>query len=91
MAVSPEIVERYETILAIVKRAQKMGIAKHDQFTQFMDMEAACNEFDLRLHSMLVATDFNFAHDFVGIQSHIDRSVSKFSEDFIPRFSGMTA
>lgn len=84
-----EVRERYDKILAIVKRAQALNIAEYNQFTQFMDIDAAFNQFELRLDDMLNADDYEFMHDFEGIQNHINRKTGKI-KGFVPRFSGHT-
>ena len=88
---TPEIEARYQLILKIVKRAQAMGIAQFGQFTQFMDIDAAYTHFKIRLEDMLAASDFDFAHDFIGIQNSIDREAERFPEGFVPRFADITA
>lgn len=86
---NPETKVFYDRILAIVKRAQRMGIAAGSQSTQFMDMEIAAKQFDLRLDLMLEADDQNFAHDFCGVQAHMDREKCQVVDCFLPRFSGV--
>ena len=73
----------------IAERAQKMGIAQFDHISQIMDLEVAHNQFHLRLEEFLNADDFNFAHDFCGIQQHIDRKNRVVGDFFIPRFARM--
>ena len=85
---TPEMEERYQLILAIVKRAQEMGITHFGQFTQVMDIDCAFIKFGLRLCDMLKANDFDFAHDFTGIQMNIDRHDGRFADGFVPRFAG---
>ena len=48
---------------------QKMGIAIGDHITQMMDVDHAHKQFTMRLEEWLKADDFNFAHDFCGIQT----------------------
>ena len=72
----------------IAKRAQKMGIAMFDHISQMMDLEVAHSQFSLRLVEFLNADDFNFAHDFCGIQQHIDRKKGVIVDFFVPRFAG---
>ena len=79
--------ERYETIFQIVNRAIAMGIAVGDKITCSMDIDNADKQFDLRLHDFLSADDGNFAHDFCGIQRHIDRSTLTIGDFFVPRFA----
>lgn len=86
---NPEMKVFYDRILAIVKRAQALGIAQGEQYVQFMDIENAAKQFDLRLDLMLEADDQNFAHDFCGIQNHMDREKCQVVDCFSPRFSGV--
>ncbi len=85
---APEIKEMYEQYLAIVKRAQAMGIAQGDQLCQMMDVEAAHKQHNLRLEDWLHADDFNFAHDFCGIQNTMNRKTALTEGYFLPRFAG---
>ena len=41
----------------------------------------------LRLDDLLAADDFNFAHDVLGINQHLDRQTFKFKDCFSPRYS----
>lgn len=44
----------------------------------------------LRLKDLLEADDFNFGHDVVGIQNHLDKKTGKLMHHFVPRFSKPT-
>lgn len=72
----------------IVNRAEKLGLMQTDRITALLDLEKATGHFNLRLADMLNADVFNFAHDFVQIQNDINRATGKFSNRFVPRFSG---
>lgn len=80
--------QEMDLILAIVKRAQEMGITLGDQCTQVMDMHFTHQQFNLRLEEMLAAPEFDFIHDFCGIQRHIDRKTGAMGGLFIPRYAG---
>lgn len=80
--------DQLELMEKIVKRADDLGILMFDRMSLWMDLEVATKEYDLRLEELLNADNFNFAHDIVGIQNHIDRRESKMDEIFIPRFAG---
>jgi hypothetical protein len=41
----------------------------------------------IRLHDLLEADDFNFAHDVFGIDRHISRETGQLLNHFSPRFS----
>lgn len=82
--------ERYEKYVAICERAENMGISKSDRLSSLMDVESADLKFSLRLDEWLKADDFNFAHDFLGIYSNINRKDGFPAKDFglfVPRFS----
>ena len=83
----PAIKEKYDLYLAIVKRAQAMGIAQGDQLCQMMDVEAADRQHHLRLEDWLNADSFNFAHDFTGIQNTMNRHTGVTEGFFLPRFA----
>lgn len=79
--------ERFNLIIKIVERADKMNLMMFDRMSLIMDLEIADNEYNLRLKDLLIADNFNFGHDIVGIQNNIDRNNSKMTEYFIPRFA----
>jgi len=72
----------------IVVRAQRMGIATGDRLSQIMDVDIAHRQFNMRLMDWLNAGDYDFAHDFCGIQRHIDRTTGLVNGRFLPRFAG---
>ena len=74
----------FETIVAIVERAEKMGIARGDRFTKIMDIDNAHKQFNLRLEEMLAACDF----DFTRIQTCMNRDTCRIEGLFVPRFAG---
>lgn len=73
--------------LKIVERAEKLGINFISRLTALMDIEFADKKFNLRLEEFLNADEYNFTHDFVGIQNNIDRTTKEFGF-FVPRFAG---
>lgn len=79
--------ERIGTIAKIVDRAEKLNIRKGTRITAILDVDLADKKWNLRLEDWLNADDFNFVHDFIGIQNHIDRLTKTFSDRFLPRFA----
>ncbi len=77
-----------ETMVKICERAEAMGIEDNDRITLMLDIEHANEQFGLRLRELLDADDFNFAHDIIGIQRHIDRRTGFIGDLFVPRFAG---
>ena len=77
-----------DTMYLIVKRAQGMGITIGTHTTQIMDIHNAHKQFNLRLDDFLAAPDFDFAHDFIGIQRNIDRITCRIGNLFVPRYAG---
>jgi hypothetical protein len=76
----------YETIVEIAKRSETLNIGFGDRITRLMDIEFACNQFNIDLFKFLTCQDFDFAHDFVGIQMRLDRLNNKWNDDcFVPR------
>lgn len=74
----------------IAKRAREMGIAP-DSLTTVMDL-SACHSLDngnvrLDLRRLLKADDFNFTHDIVGINRHLNRETGKLKNCFCPRIT----
>lgn len=72
----------------ICERAEKMNIRQGTRITAMMDIDHAVKHFHINLDKWLTADDFNFAHDFIGIQSHIDRvHGGAFDNTFLPLFA----
>lgn len=82
--------ERNRKYGAICARAKAMGIMQGDAIGAIMDIDSADQRFNLRLDEFLEADDFNFAHDFIGIQENIVRGRFPATDFgyFVPRFAG---
>ena len=78
---------KLELQTAILNRAKAMGITWGDRITQAMDIMNADDQFDLDLEDWLNADDENFAHDFIGIQNHMNRETMRCENFFVPRFA----
>lgn len=53
-----------------------------------MDLTAVhANDVKIDFKRLLEADDFNFAHDIVGIQQHLNRETGKLENCFLPRFA----
>ncbi len=78
-------------ITAIAVRAVRLRASRGvdcDFLSTSMDIEAVhCNGCPLDLNALLVADDFNFAHDVFGIERHIDRNNGRLRDFFLPRFA----
>ena len=85
---SNKAIERLNLIARICTRAEEMGIRRGSRITAQMDVDLADKHFNLRLADWLNADAFNFAHDFIEIQNHIDRANKTFDNRFLPRFAG---
>ncbi len=67
--------------------AEKAGI-KYSQMDAMMDIDAChCNGNPLRMGDLLVADEFNFAHDIFGIRANLNRHTGQLENCFVPRFS----
>ena len=82
--------ERFEQRMRVVERAERMGIVdwREARFNRVMDLDFADRQFDLRLDLMLEAPDEDFAHDWIGIHTHINRETCKVEDCFVPRYAG---
>lgn len=82
--------ERNKKYAHICVRAKAMGIMWGDAVGALMDIESADKKFDLRLDEFLEADNFNFAHDFIGIQKNIVKEHFPATDFgyFVPRFAG---
>ena len=86
-----------QTIRKIAVRAQALSKQHNPSIRttiQHWSMNVtAChaNGNPLRLHDLLEADDFNFAHDVFGIDRHICRQTGRLLNHFSPRFSSRQA
>jgi hypothetical protein len=71
----------------IVERAVFM-LPDRDRTDVFMDITATIiGGCKLRLDDWLAADDFNFLHDLVGIERHLNRQTFQIERGFLPRFA----
>lgn len=82
----------------VVKRALRAGLNQHDdRLSLTMDLTAAhANGCPMDWARLLAADDFNFAHDVIGIQRHLDRddaseTAGQLINCFLPRFHARQA
>lgn len=80
-----KIAERFDGLCSLHgQRANRMSAA--------MDVTAVhANGNPLRLDDLLAADDFNFLHDLVGIENHLDRDTGTLRNCFVPRFTARRA
>lgn len=77
-----------EVICLIVQRAKQLNfIDKNCALDAQMDIMAAHLYRPIDLSAMLVASDFNFGHDFIGIMNNINRETGELVNCFVPRFA----
>lgn len=85
--------EEFETIVKICERAETMDIVaesvdpKNKRFNLMQDIENAHKDVGIDLAKLLEADDLNFAHDVIGIQTHMNRSTGKLEDFFVPRYA----
>lgn len=72
------------------REQKKMNISTGERVSAMMDVESADKKFNMRLDDWLNADDFNFAHDYCGIQNNINRNEFPATDFgyFLPRFAG---
>lgn len=79
--------EQFLMVDKIISRAEQMGIRlTRERITSFIDVELACEKFNMDLEAWLNANDENFSHDYIGIYENVDR-VNKDFGLFVPRFA----
>lgn len=86
MKMSTMTKEESMIMFKILERADKMGIMANDRMTLSIDLGVAHKATPLDFERLLEADNFNFSHDIVGIQNHVDRERKKMDETFLPRF-----
>jgi hypothetical protein len=74
-------------IAEIAKRADEKGLLMFDRMSLIMDIQAAHEQFNLKLDDLLKADDFDFKHDILGIQQNINRKTKKIENYFLPRYA----
>lgn len=80
--------EKIMTMFAIAKRAEELGALRTDRISLKMDLEIFDNEVGLKLDELLNANEFDFVHDIVGIQNHVDRqNMTLLDNQFLPRYA----
>lgn len=71
--------------LVMAEQAGRKDVAA-DRMSAHMDITAChANGNPLDLEKLLKADDFNFAHDFFGINRHINRVTGEMMDCFVPR------
>ncbi len=85
--------KKIENMARFAARAKAMGIMEGDAIGAIMDIDSADQKFNLSLDEFLEADNFNFAHDFIGIQENIVRESFPAADFgyFVPRFVGREA
>lgn len=69
----------------VLDRVLKEGLTYSDRLSMLMDLEVACEQFNLDLKELLSFNRFNFAHDILGIAGHINRRTKHIENCFLPR------
>lgn len=76
----------------IIKRAMNLGLKVGDSLSAHMDISACIAQgCPLKLQEWLDAPNFDFVHDFYGIQRHIDRNSGTLTDFFLPRCAAPVA
>lgn len=73
--------------IAVADRANSMGLLKSDIVTFLIDLDVVDMYFDVRYQDWLDGPAFDFAHDVVGIQTHVDREYHTMDGRFMPRYA----
>lgn len=85
--------EEMKQVDRIIDRAMELGNAHNipiDPLTLQMDLAATHKHCPLRLKDLAEANDFDFAHDVLGIRSHMNRETGLLEHCFVPRFARRT-
>lgn len=80
--------EDHELILKIADRVIAMSDGKVKKQSVLMDLTAChANGCRLKLEELLNAPISDFAHDIIGISSHLDRTTGNIGGCFLPRYA----
>jgi len=76
----------YEIIGKICDRAIGIGIvAPKNRLRLLMDLDCACETFDIDLDRLFAFDKLNFCHDVSEIGWNLNRRTKQFKEHFLPR------
>lgn len=76
-----------QLIHKIAKRSEDLKIGSGDRQSRNMDLVLAHSLYNLDLERFLNSDEYNFVHDFMGIQNKIDRENCLFTDEYwLPRF-----
>lgn len=84
--------ERYQQYVDICDRAKQLGFAggRSGRMGVLMDIESADRKFHMDLDAWLASDDYDFLHEFTGIQLNVNRADGFPATDFglfVPRFA----
>lgn len=77
--------EQLITAVKVVERADNLGLLAFDRLSLMMDLNVAFNQCKIDIDRLNNFDEFNFIHDVVGIQRHINRQTGLIEDHFIPR------
>lgn len=76
--------ENAEIAAKIARRAVEIN-PEIDQLTIQMDISAASIQNDFDFERLLEFDEFNFMHDVIGINKHLNRDTGEITQGFLPR------
>jgi hypothetical protein len=79
--------ERFNILLKIAKRADKMNLLTFNRLSLMTDITFAAEQFNIQLNDILTANDCDFSYDIVGIQNNINKKTKRMENMFIPRYA----
>jgi hypothetical protein len=77
----------FDSIDRIVKRAVFLFPDRNPGDVEMDLVACILGGCSLRLEDLELADDFNFTHDVLGIERHLDRHTFKLGDCFMPRFA----
>lgn len=79
--------DEWALVRAITARAEAADLILHgDAADLTLDLLAVHYHTPLRLEGMATAREFDFAHDVIEIQRHLDRVTGRLRQCFLPRY-----
>lgn len=77
-----------EIIGSIAARASLLTKCEYDVLTSCMDLYACHRVNSLNLEKLLASKEFDFLHDVLGINRHLDHETGELKDCFWPRCGG---
>ena len=87
-------IKSVDAMVSVAERATALNLFNphnYDRVTMMMDLAAADADVGLDYDKLLAFPDYDFAHDVIGIATHMNRNTGKIEDFFLPRSAKLEA